>query len=383
MTAELVQAIEFGLQGDDTNHLGAGWSAAENGFRWMVAGESDLWLDNPGPGDAFVLQVELSPYCAAPTLQSQRMTLVVRGRAIGHSVLNKGTRLAYRIPSELLAGKGPVRIVFQHPDAARPTDMGHASDSRQLALSIQHLRLLRVTGDLSELCLEGGEGITTDELEAQAGVPAAQFVLQFESLGDNCEFGLVQRRCGAEPLSLLRFANLWLADLVRAIETEFQGLGETENLEFWTDDSARNEYVVRDRKFSLIFHTFLYHGEVDETNLLLQQAARLKLLRRKLLEDLANGEKIFIVKRNDVLREEEVLPLYAALNRYGHNTLLWVVPADEQHTPGSVERVLPGLLKGYIDRFAPYENAHDLSLDCWLKLCVNARRIAPAAHVIA
>ena len=32
-------------------------------------------------------------------------------------------------------------------------------------------------------------------------------VLQFESIGDNCELGLVQRRAGSEPLGLLRFAG--------------------------------------------------------------------------------------------------------------------------------------------------------------------------------
>jgi len=31
-----------------------------------------------------------------------------------------------------------------------------------------------------------------------------------------------------------------------------------------------------------------------------------------------------------------------------------------------------GLLKGYIDRFAPGDNAHDFSFEAWVKLCVNA-----------
>jgi len=34
-------------------------------------------------------------------------------------------------------------------------------------------------------------------------------VLQFESIGDNCELGLVQRRAGSEPLGLLRFARVY------------------------------------------------------------------------------------------------------------------------------------------------------------------------------
>ena len=32
-------------------------------------------------------------------------------------------------------------------------------------------------------------------------------VLDFESVGDNCELGIFQRRVGAEPLGLLRFAG--------------------------------------------------------------------------------------------------------------------------------------------------------------------------------
>src|SRR5690242_4928537 len=34
-----------------------------------------------------------------------------------------------------------------------------------------------------------------------------QLLRKFESLGDNCEFGLVQRKAGIEPVYLLRFAG--------------------------------------------------------------------------------------------------------------------------------------------------------------------------------
>ena len=61
-----------------------------------------------------------------------------------------------------------------------------------------------------------------------------------------------------------------------------------------------------------------------------------------------------------------------ALNRYGEATLLWVVPAERDRPAGTVEVVMPGLLKGYIDRFAPDHNAHDFSFDGWLRICANA-----------
>ena len=42
--------------------------------------------------------------------------------------------------------------------------------------------------------------------------------------------------------------------------------------------------------------------------------------------------------------------------------------------PGMVEILLPGLLRGYVDRFAPSENAHELSLEAWTTVCETAWR---------
>ena len=92
------------------------------------------------------------------------------------------------------------------------------------------------------------------------------------------------------------------------------------------------------------------------------------------MEDAANADKIFVIKRMIPLRPEEVLPLYVALNELGQNWLLWAVQADETHPAGTVETLLPGLLRGYMDRFAPNENAPDLSLAVWAKVCEAAWR---------
>ena len=96
---------------------------------------------------------------------------------------------------------------------------------------------------------------------------------------------------------------------------------------------------------------------------------------RKLVEDLTNGEKIFVYHGMDPLSSSEGKELASALQAYGPATLLWVELADEVHAAGTVEQLEPGLLKGYMDRFAPGENAHDLSLDCWVSVCRNAYRI--------
>jgi hypothetical protein len=75
------------------------------------------------------------------------------------------------------------------------------------------------------------------------------------------------------------------------------------------------------------------------------------------------------------LSEQDAEDLLAHLLRYGPNTLLWVELADDDHPAGTVAWHGKGLLKGYIDRFAPGENAHDLSLDCWITICREAYRM--------
>jgi hypothetical protein len=379
LPSELVLGLRFGRDSGDANYLGLGWSGDEDGYRWMTGEWSELWLESPGPPGTYLLELELSPFVREPALQAQRLAVAVRGTVIGRSTVSGLSTLGYRIPAELLGGKGPVRLGFLHPDAARPVDLTDHADDRRLALSVRRLSLYRVSGDMSQRRLEGGAGVAADAVGALVGIPASQFMLGFESLGDNCEFGLVQRLCGTEPLGLLRFSNIELGPLLRGLAREFDGLGARDNVELTLSEGQRREYVLFQKQYALTFHTFKYENEVDPAVLMDQQIARLGLLRRKLLEELRAGEKIFVCKRNDALSEQEILPLYALLNRFAANTLLFVTPADEAHPSGTVEQLMPGLLRGAIDRFAPPENAHDLSLESWLSVCVNAYRLVHEA----
>jgi len=95
----------------------------------------------------------------------------------------------------------------------------------------------------------------------------------------------------------------------------------------------------------------------------------------RLLDELEDGSKIFVYCGMRPLPRVLMLRLLAALHEYGPCTLLWVEVQDAKHRAGTVETVGDGLLKGYIDRFAPGDNAHDLSLDCWITLCRNALAI--------
>jgi hypothetical protein len=200
-------------------------------------------------------------------------------------------------------------------------------------------------------------------------------MMQFESLGENCEFGLVQRRCGAEPLGLLRFASAPLPVLLAGLSARFEGVGDPEQTEVRISDN-RQEFLVVDKRYGFNYHPWVLVGEADPDEIRRREAKRLPLLRRKLMEDLEEGNKIFVYRGMRRLPQPLVLRLVAAMQEYGPTTLLWVELEDANHPTGTVEALTSGLLKGYIDRFAPGENAHALSLDAWIAICRNAWSIA-------
>ena len=167
-----------------------------------------------------------------------------------------------------------------------------------------------------------------------------------------------------------------MRNLIRGIDSGFDGLGEIEDIDPRLEAGSPREYMIHEKRFGLVYHTFVYEGQRSLWLMREQESARLKFLRRKFLEELEAAEKIFVYQFGDSVSEEEILPLFLALNRHGRATLLWVVLAEQDRPAGTVEVVMPGLLKGYIDHFAPAANAHDLSFDGWLRVCANACALA-------
>jgi len=369
--------IDFGLTGNSDEFVSGGWSVPEHGFRWMISVESALRFEWDFIAGDYIIELALLPFIRPPKLAAQRLTISVNGFVVGVSTIARGGRFGYRIPAAALAGRQTTSIVFSHPDAGRPSDFGQSDDTRLLAVSVERLSLSRIRTGAPGRLIGGTGGIAIADFESRVGLPPDRFILNFESLGDNCEFGLVQRRCGAEPfLSLLRFAGMELPNLLHALDVAMQNFGDPANVEIKLDDKTRPEFVVHERRYQASFHTFRYQGETNEGALLAGETKRLAYCARRFIGELKRGNKIFVVKRNEALQKDEILPLFSALSSYGRNFLLWMVPADSDHASGCVEVVIPGLFKGFINRFAPHEDAHDLLLEDWLEVCANAYRSA-------
>lgn len=208
----------------------------------------------------------------------------------------------------------------------------------------------------------------------------------FESLGDSCEFGFVQRHAGAEPISLFRWLGLAADELalgnfeaslpaiVSAVRNNFEGIDKSASLTLQpvvgTDNRMEYEAVIS--CYGLAGLTGMFVENADPDKAFKRYTGFLMGARRLLLSVLKEGQKILVFRTDGVHRDEEVAELHEALRAHGPNTLLWAALADDRHPPGSVERLADGFYKGRVDRFAPYGKPKEMSLQSWLHLAQTA-----------
>ena len=363
--------IDFGRNGNSAIYRRTGWSQPEPRHTWTIGQESTLEFPRPSMPGNYLLVLEVGPFLWRDQVHQQRLIVSINGREIGNFVIDQVGSIECAVPWELIERSDWVSVTFSHPDAARPIDVNGVPDHREIALAFETISVVREFDPGS--AVEDASSNSPDFAHIDE-LPADQLMMQFESLGENCEFGLAQRRCRSEPLGLLRFASTPLSALIAALKLRFEGLGDADQIEVRVSGNHL-EYLVLDRRYGILYHPWLLVGEADPDDILQREMKRLPLLKRKLLQDLEEATKIFVYRGMRPLPRTMMLRLLAGLREYGPINLLWVELQDAAHPAGTVETIADGLLKGYIDRFAPGENAHDLSLDCWITLCRRALAI--------
>ncbi len=207
------------------------------------------------------------------------------------------------------------------------------------------------------------EILTRSDAKDERTAAVGALLMQFESLGDTCEFGIVQRRFGAEPLSLLRWSSMSPNSLVEALQAGFEGVGDPDQT-LVADEHG--EYITRDKRYHMFSHTFTPVQSEPMERFAKQQLRRMQYLRRKLLEDLGAAAKLFVFKSNEGVSDAQLAAIYQALLRYSpENALLCVRLQDAAHPSGTLDRISSRLWVGYLDRFSTV----DISVDTWVGLC--------------
>ena len=134
------------------------------------------------------------------------------------------------------------------------------------------------------------EGATSQEAIAPDVVAAAeeQMLLRFENLGDNCEFGFVQRRYRAEPLGLLRWSSIRYHDIINALDSQFAAFDDDSAAHL---SSAPGEQMLLIDAIGFRTHSGVITGDVDPGSLLRRQMSRLRFSPRQTGVGPAGGRK--------------------------------------------------------------------------------------------
>jgi hypothetical protein len=203
----------------------------------------------------------------------------------------------------------------------------------------------------------------------------AALMQRFCSLGENCELGIAQRKLGAEPPDLLRWAWTDVPALVRLIRAGCAGIGDPDKLRLHT---IEGNYFVRHLDYGFEWHSLIRIGQMPEAEVLQREVVRMPRLAETFVADLGEATRIFVFKRSQrPVTQADAEDLLAAMSERGGATLLFVTAADATHPGGSVEWAAPRLLHGFLDRFA--DNGHvaeDTPVELWRDLCAMAARVA-------
>jgi tetratricopeptide repeat protein len=329
-----------------------------------------------------------------PGRREAQVRLIQALRALGRAneVETAATEALARVPDD-------PQLLVEHVLAAAdrldwPAAAARLEAARQ---NLEGADLFQSTSDAiqarrqAERSAAGADGAVAANADPADPIPLADLMMAFESIGERCDLGAVQRHYGCEPLHLLRFAFSPLDALIDALQNRFDGIGDVEDTGF---ESYEGETILKTKKYDLIFEAKVWDkgiaasfdgGALRIVRLntpkkieAFQEHHRRQLisLKRKLIEDLEEARRIFVHANDERTSEDDAVQLLATLRAYGNNSLLYVRPANAKHAAGTVTKLRDGLYLGYYPGRTDFVSGQQPPFDVWRKLLQRTYRLA-------
>jgi len=420
----------FGPGQSGASFLDDSWYTDTDGLVWSAARVCQLVLPLPAEPGPVILRIGLATLTIHDLLPYQRVAVLAEGIVLGQFRLRDETVIALALPSEITEGRREIHLTFHLPDAIAMRGFAGANPQHAYAAMLHSITVERppprlydaasLRGDdledMPPLAVSGRFGdLGADALraavEAETGIKPADLMRGFESLGDNCAFGLAQRKAGAEILGLLRFANTPLRALLTGLVDAFKAATVATDIDLHLHHEGNpREYMLAIKRYGIRWHTMIHENEAEADTVAREQKIKLGFLRRKFLDGLRSGRKIFTLVRSEPRKMAVVMPGYGAprigtgnrglipmwdpplsyevlppplcvaeaqavlleLNRAGPNTLLYIVPCMRGRPSGMVELLAPGLMRGYMSSFVITPTGDDPNDLDWVRVAANA-----------
>jgi hypothetical protein len=350
--------VNFSANGNAGALCLEGWAQPELRSRRMAGTTSTLKLPRTA-AKAGSIAFRVAP----PLLVPRRLSLFIDGVLFADVEANRATWYMIPWPDRLDTTKSEFVLEIKQAIAAMPAGAAPAAVPAKPdpGIGFSDLTLLRWRPEYRQ---QWAPAVPPPQTDADR----KKLALKFQSFGQNCELGLFQRKCGAEPLGPFRFAALHVDRLLRGLEVEFTDLGG-DSLEIFMNPK-NNQWTGRHKVYGLNYHTF--KKGVLPTGFADQEHERMDYLARVLRDQLYGAEKIFVIQHRN-LNLHQVLPVLRLIRSYNDkNRLMWVVPAQTPDLVGKVELLDRGFARAHIDRLAPEAHVPQLSLEGWLTVCATA-----------
>ena len=354
-------AYGFGAAGTANPFLRDGWHIGEADTTWTIATSAQIELPGPAAPGSYALRLDVNPMVVPGAVPSQEVSILLDRIVVGQYRLDEPAVLIVPLPRELTEGRFTLPLNFVMPDACRPIDHGVALDRRLLGLAFRRIDLVPIPARLawtdairaeqageatpiasSSQFLACGEAHLVPTIGVSLGTDPAALLKGFESLGNNCEFGIAQRKMGVEVLNLFRFGNVPFIDLMEALSDDLSALNDPGAIEVELNNAEPREYLLGLRKYNIHWHTFMQEHDADSEKILRDHTAKLAYLRRKFFEGLRGGQKTYVVKRPRGLTVSQATALLLELNRHGPAKLLCVQTTPPGRKSGEVDLIVPG-----------------------------------------
>jgi hypothetical protein len=407
------QTYRFGASEPGRSTLREGWVHDEDGNAWCTKRFNYIELPAPAQTAEYVARISICALYVRNILSSQRLSILLNGAVIGQFMTAADTVLTIPLPPELLLGTDVLRFALVAPNGipiggfagqTSPAFLSFVVDSIEIRPAKRvGAPLPKSRGDdvavarplaISDMFIEDSLETLPDAIQRKIGIPVTELLRNFESLGDNCFFGGLQRRAGAEVLGLLRFGNTPIKALLRALDDDFKAVRDKSSISMRIQAYGPREWLLHVDRYGLRWHTDVLENTTDPEVVLSQHAMRLSYLVRKFNETLRSGRKIFTLARADVreqahpvplwneqamirtprepYRLAEVLSVFQEINRYGRNTVMYVTESTDAWRSGTVELISPGVMRGYVESLKLSPELGDREYASWLKVAANA-----------
>ncbi len=346
-----LRELRFGWNDDGNDWLGDGWGRPEGEYVWAIGGASTLRLPVEPDGSPQCALLDMRPFHRPPSPPRQR--IIVRADGCPPLHIDLRDRLINAIPLRPRQGQAETVLTFEHQDAGYETSDPFFHYGKPFAWALSSARIMPAQPRF----FPGGRPAVPGSLEdvtmrqavfARLGMSVPDLADHFIGLGNCCEFGALQRAEGKDRPGLLRLAALRQRELVEGLFTGFQGVGRIEHLSY-RPDPANAHWRMTEAFYVMGFPTPFRDAEPFPPGEVIRQSRRLPRLAEILVEDMVDGERIFVLRLADPgAGEPALLAVQAALRRFGDAALVWLVN-DGTSPAGSAERLACGVVRGHIE----------------------------------